>query len=117
MQKKKYCGTAAKRAHQARIPQKQWAEGSERQRRQGPGAGTEQNVTVGWPRKLQEIARRNVGVLVTLGIMAVLLIMIMTVGIVRRWRRLRTRRQRFLASSYLSKRKEIDAADLADDTA
>ncbi len=53
------------------------------------------NVTVAVARKLQEIARRNVGVLVTLGIMAVLLIMIMT-SYRHVARCLRIRRQRCL---------------------
>lgn len=69
------------------------------------------NVTVAVARKLQEIVRRNMGVLVTLGIMAVLLIMIMT-SVSSCGAMFADTQATVLASSYLSKPKEIDAADL-----
>ena len=69
------------------------------------------NVTVAAARKLQEIARRNAGVLATAGVMAVLFIVIMT-SVSSCGAILMDTQSMVLASSYISKPKEIDAADL-----
>ena len=69
------------------------------------------NVTVAVARKLQEIAGRNVGVLATLAVMAVLLIMVMT-SVSSCGAMFADTQATVLASGYLSKPKEIDAADL-----
>ena len=62
-------------------------------------------------RKLQEFARRNAGLLVTVGIMALLLMMIM-VSVSSCGAMFADTQSTILAASYLSKPKEIDAADL-----
>ena len=62
-------------------------------------------------RKLQEFARKNAGLLVTLGIMALLLMMIM-VSVSSCGAMFADTQSTILAASYLSKPKEIDAADL-----
>ncbi len=69
------------------------------------------NVTVAAARKLQEIARRNAGVFATAGVMAVLFIVIMT-SVSSCGAILMDTQSLVLASSYMSKPKEIDAADL-----
>ena len=62
-------------------------------------------------RKLQEFARRNAGLLVTVGIMALLLMMIM-VSVSSCGAMFADTQSTILAASYLSKPEEIDAADL-----
>ena len=62
-------------------------------------------------RKLQEFARKNAGLLVTVGIMALLLMMIM-VSVSSCGAMFADTQSTILAASYLSKPKEIDAADL-----
>ena len=62
-------------------------------------------------RKLQEFARKNAVLLVTVGIMALLLMMIM-VSISSCGAMFADTQSTILAASYLSKPKEIDAADL-----
>ena len=69
------------------------------------------NGAVTVARKLQEFARRNVGLLVTVGIMALLLMMIM-VSVSSCGAMFADTQSTILAASYLSKPKEIDAADL-----
>lgn len=69
------------------------------------------NGAVTAARKLQEFARRNAGLLVTVGIMALLLIMIM-VSVSSCGAMFADTQSTILAASYLSKPKEIDAADL-----
>ena len=62
-------------------------------------------------RKLQEFARRNAGLLVTVGIMALLLMVIM-VSVSSCGAMFADTQSTILAASYLSKPEEIDAADL-----
>lgn len=62
-------------------------------------------------RKLQEFARRNAGLLVTVGIMALLLMVIM-VSVSSCGAMFADTQFTILAASYLSKPEEIDAADL-----
>ena len=69
------------------------------------------NGAVAVARKLQEFARRNAGLLVTVGIMALLLMMIM-VSVSSCGAMFADTQSTILAASYLSKPKEIDAADL-----
>ena len=69
------------------------------------------NGAVTVARKLQEFARKNAGLLVTVGIMALLLIMIM-VSVSSCGAMFADTQSTILAASYLSKPKEIDAADL-----
>ena len=69
------------------------------------------NGAVTVARKLQEFARRNAGLLVTVGIMALLLMMIM-VSVSSCGAMFADTQSTILAASYLSKPKEIDAADL-----
>lgn len=69
------------------------------------------NGAVTVARKLQEFARKNAGLLVTLGIMALLLMMIM-VSVSSCGAMFADTQSTILAASYLSKPKEIDAADL-----
>ena len=69
------------------------------------------NTTTAIARKLQEIARRNIGVFIMVGIMALLLLMIMT-SMVSCGAMFAGTQSTILASSYLSEPKEIDAADL-----
>ncbi len=69
------------------------------------------NGVVTVARKLQEFARRNAGLLVTVGIMALLLMMIM-VSISSCGAMFADTQSTILAASYLSKPEEIDAADL-----
>lgn len=69
------------------------------------------NGAVTVARKLQEFARKNAGLLVTVGIMALLLMMIM-VSISSCGAMFADTQSTILAASYLSKPKEIDAADL-----
>ena len=102
-----------KRLQKERIKREYRKAGQKAATTKAAGQALEQskNVTVAVARKLQEIARRNVGVLVTLGIMAVLLIMIMT-SVSSCGAMFADTQATVLASSYLSKPKEIDAADL-----
>ena len=69
------------------------------------------NGAVTVARKLQEFARRNAGLLVTVGIMALLLMMIM-VSVSSCGAMFADMQSTILAASYLSKPEEIDAADL-----
>lgn len=69
------------------------------------------NGTVTVARKLQEFARKNAGLLVTVGIMVLLLMMIM-VSISSCGAMFADTQSTILAASYLSDPKEIDAADL-----
>ena len=69
------------------------------------------NGAVAVARKLQEFARKNAGLLVTVGIMALLLMMIM-VSVSSCGAMFADTQSTILAASYLSKPKEIDAADL-----
>ena len=69
------------------------------------------NGAVAVARKLQEFARKNAGLLVTVGIMALLLMMIM-VSVSSCGAMFADTQSTILAVSYLSKPKEIDAADL-----
>ena len=69
------------------------------------------NGVVTVARKLQEFARRNAGLLVTVGIMALLLMMIM-VSVSSCGAMFADTQSTILAASYLSKPEEIDAADL-----
>ena len=69
------------------------------------------NGAVTVARKLQEFARKNAGLLVTGGIMALLLMMIM-VSVSSCGAMFADTQSTILAASYLSKPKEIDAADL-----
>ena len=69
------------------------------------------NGAVTVARKLQEFARKNAGLLVTVGIMALLLMMIM-VSVSSCGAMFADTQSTILAASYLSKPKEIDAADL-----
>ena len=69
------------------------------------------NGAVTVARKLQEFARRNAGLLVTVGIMALLLMMIM-VSVSSCGAMFADTQSTILAASYLSKPEEIDAADL-----
>ena len=69
------------------------------------------NGAVTVARKLQEFARKNAGLLVTLGIMALLLMMVM-VSVSSCGAMFADTQSTILAASYLSKPKEIDAADL-----
>ena len=69
------------------------------------------NGVVTVARKLQEFARRNAGLLVTVGIMALLLMMIM-VSISSCGAMFADTQSTILAASYLSKPEEIDTADL-----
>ena len=69
------------------------------------------NGAVTVARKLQEFARKNAGLLVTVGIMALLFMMIM-VSVSSCGAMFADTQSTILAASYLSKPKEIDAADL-----
>lgn len=69
------------------------------------------NGAVTVARKLQEFAKKNAGLLVTVGIMALLLMMIM-VSVSSCGAMFADTQSTILAASYLSKPKEIDAADL-----
>ena len=69
------------------------------------------NGAVTVARKLQEFASKNAGLLVTVGIMALLLMMIM-VSVSSCGAMFADTQSTILAASYLSKPKEIDAADL-----
>ena len=69
------------------------------------------NGTVTVARKLQEFARKNAGLLVTIGIMVLLLMMIM-VSVSSCGAMFADTQSTILAASYLSEPKEIDAADL-----
>ena len=69
------------------------------------------NGAVTVARKLQEFARKNVGLLVTVGIMALLLMTVM-VSVSSCGAMFTDMQSTVLAASYLSKPKEIDAADL-----
>ena len=69
------------------------------------------NGTVAVARKLQEFARRNAGLLVTVGIMFLLLMMIM-VSVSSCGAMFADTQSTILAASYLSEPKEIDAAEL-----
>lgn len=69
------------------------------------------NGAVTVARKLQELARKNAGLLVTAGIMALLLMIIM-VSVSSCGAMFADTQSTILAASYLSKPKEIDAADL-----
>lgn len=69
------------------------------------------NGAVTVARKLQEFARKNAGLLVAVGIMALLLMMIM-VSVSSCGAMFADTQSTILAASYLSKPKEIDAADL-----
>ena len=69
------------------------------------------NGAVTVARKLQEFARKNAGLLVTVGIMALLFMMIM-VSVSSCGAMFVDTQSTILAASYLSKPKEIDAADL-----
>ena len=69
------------------------------------------NGAVTVARKLQEFARKNAGLLVTVGIMALLLMMIM-VSVSSCGAMFADTQSTILAASYLSQPKEIDAADL-----
>ena len=102
-----------KRLQKERIKREYRKAGQKAATAKAAGQALEQskNMTVAVARKLQEIARRNMGVLVTLGIMAVLLIMIMT-SVSSCGAMFADTQATVLASSYLSRPKEIDAADL-----
>ena len=69
------------------------------------------NTATAIAKKLQEIASKNAGVLITVGIMAVLLIMIMT-SVSSCGAMFADTQSTVLAASYLSEPAEIDAADL-----
>ena len=69
------------------------------------------NGAVTVARKLQEFARKNAGLIVTVGIMALLLMMIM-VSVSSCGAMFADTQSTILAASYLSKPKEIDATDL-----
>ncbi len=69
------------------------------------------NGTITVARKLQEFARKNAGLLITFGIMALLLMMIM-VSVSSCGAMFADTQSTILAASYLSEPKEIDAADL-----
>ena len=69
------------------------------------------NGAVTVARKLQEFAKKNAGLLVTVGIMALLLMMIM-VSVSSCGAMFADTQSTILAASYLSQPKEIDAADL-----
>lgn len=69
------------------------------------------NTATAIARKLQEMAGRNAGVLVTIGVIAVLLTMIMT-SMSSCGAMFADTQSMVLAASYLSEPKEIDAADL-----
>lgn len=69
------------------------------------------NLTTAAAKKLQEIARNHAGMLVTVGVMAVLLIMIMT-SMASCGAMFAGTQSTILAASYLSEPEEIDAADL-----
>ena len=69
------------------------------------------NGAVTVARKLQEFARKNAGLLVTVGIMALLLMTVM-VSVSSCGAMFTDMQSTVLAASYLSKPKEIDAADL-----
>ena len=69
------------------------------------------NGAVTVARKLQEFARKNAGLLVTVGIMALLFMMIM-VSVSSCGAMFADTQSTILAASYLSKPEEIDAADL-----
>ena len=69
------------------------------------------NGTVTVARKLQEYARKNASLLVTIGIMVLLLMMIM-VSVSSCGAMFADTQSTILAASYLSEPKEIDAADL-----
>lgn len=69
------------------------------------------NGAVTVARKLQEFARKNAGLLVAVGIMALLLMMVM-VSVSSCGAMFADTPSTILAASYLSKPKEIDAADL-----
>ncbi len=70
------------------------------------------NVTSAVAKKLQELARKNASLLVTVGVMAILLIMIMT-SISSCGAMFSNVSSTTLAASYLSKPAEIDATDFA----
>ena len=69
------------------------------------------NATTGIAKKLQEIASKNAGVLITVGIIAVLLVMIMT-SVSSCGAMFADTQSTVLAASYLSEPAEIDATDL-----
>lgn len=69
------------------------------------------NTATAIAKKLQEIASKNAGVLITVGIMAVLLIMIMT-SVSSCGAMFADTQTTLLAASYLSEPAEIDATDL-----
>lgn len=69
------------------------------------------SVTTTIAKKLQEIARKNAGIFVTVGVMAVLLVMIMT-SMASCGAMFAGTQSTIMAASYLSEPKEIDAADL-----
>ena len=69
------------------------------------------NTTTAIAKKLQEIASKNAGVLITVGIMAVLLVMIMT-SVSSCGAMFADTQSTVLAASYLSEPAEIDATDL-----
>ena len=69
------------------------------------------NTATAIAKKLQEIASKNAGVLITVGIMAVLLVMIMT-SVSSCGAMFADTQSTVLASSYLSEPAEIDATDL-----
>lgn len=69
------------------------------------------NTATAIAKKLQEIASKNAGVLITVGIMAVLLIMIMT-SVSSCGAMFADTQSTVLAASYLSEPAEIDATDL-----
>ena len=69
------------------------------------------NTATAIAKKLQEIASKNAGVLITVGIMAVLLIMIMT-SVSSCGAMFADTQSTVLAASYLSQPAEIDATDL-----
>ena len=69
------------------------------------------NTATAIAKKLQEIASKNVGVLITVGIMAVLLVMIMT-SVSSCGAMFADTQSTVLAASYLSEPAEIDATDL-----
>ena len=69
------------------------------------------NTATAIAKKLQEIASKNAGVLITVGIMAVLLVMIMT-SVSSCGAMFADTQSTVLAASYLSEPAEIDAADL-----
>lgn len=69
------------------------------------------NTVTAIAKKLQEIASRNAGVLITVGVIAVLLLMIMT-SVSSCGAMFADTQSTILAASYLSEPEEIDAADL-----